>query len=766
MAPFSRSPSIGMPGGSWTIEEEEAPQSSPVNNLVPVLIQESYTVTFEITVLDPANLSEEVRLLTSPTGSVTRVRISPECMEVLLPEQQQDASAAIPRHIRDSPDQRRSRYLHNIFPELADDLHAASRSPTDTRSVPSELGPDVEWEFPQREFLSSDPAGGPEGAPFANGTQDGQTVSTFDRGLGLHFSSEDPVEEQIAFATNVITDGDDVSSIHGVPHPDIIPSLGGLRASADDPVREDTPSELVSDATTTTGGGDPGVLEEARPSRDDPGTGVDPADEGADVSMSATHGLRILILEVAPMPDHGLSDFSDDGLVRAGNEPTSRNSPESQPDDDDLSGTSTTYSSHSVPVTCISIPSTARSLRSRSPSRSDAPSPPTGFGLDHSDDDHDSPRPSEIANAQLAQTPLAAVGDGHDSESLVSLFIRPATASVASAKSDSEAQDIDSEYAELEYHDEQPPMTPLSFLDSSGEISLPLSLDSSSFAVPIPNEWEVVAHPSSPDSFFGDTAGQAIDAPAPSTPPDMDEFATASRLPLEDAEDRSTSEATAEPSQRSQPTGTMDSAADIAGDENDDGVPAPAASTHSDDAHTSIELPPLDLHSSSFADAVLSSPLFHLSDLAQGNPTGDAAPSPDVSGVAKHARAFSAPNVERRSILWAPHSTRDDDAPLRRADSKGKGKARARTLSESGFAESEGSRRVEREVQTDMYSEAERLRARCARLEKKLEIERAKVAGLTRRDGESLERWEWGMAKMFTWGPGFAYVSDVEDVIL
>ncbi|KAF7341003.1 hypothetical protein MSAN_02085700 [Mycena sanguinolenta] len=681
MAISSRSPSVGMPGGSWTIEEEDAPQisNSSIHDLVaaspvllPVLIQEPYTVNSEITVLDPANLSEEVRLLTSPSGSETRVRISPECMEVLLPEQRQDGSTAIPRHIRDSPEQRRSRYLHNIFPELADDLHAASRSPTtDPHSVPSVLDPDMEWEFPQHEFLSpAGTAGGYEDASFANGSQNQQSVPTLDRGLGLHFSSEDdPVEDQIAFAPNTSGAEGDVSSIYGASHPEMIPTLD-LQSSADDPVREDTTSEPVADVTITDAGddvgGDPGMLEEPRPSADDPGTSSVPgADTEGDASMSAMRGIGILVLEVPPFPGRGLSHFPDEGHDRQEDKPTSRNPPESQLDDDDHS---TTYSSHSVPVTSISIPSTVRPIRS--PSRSNAPSPSTGFGHDHLDDDPGSPRPHDIADGQVLQTrsrsatvsnghdsentsfpgatvtgggndiesrinvpspsigfgrsddppdspriandrtSSAAVGDEHDSESLLSLFIRPAAASIASDQSE-EAQEIDPEYAELEYHDENPPMTPLSVL-GSGEISLPLSLDSS-FVVPIPNEWEVVAHPRAPDSFFG---GQpvfpAIDAPKALTS-GVNEFAIASGWPLQDAEDRSTSGSTTESSQIHQSTDSKDGAANIAGDENDDGVQtsAPFVDGHSDDVllHTSLELPPLDLHASSFTDAVLSSPV-------------------------------------------------------------------------------------------------------------------------------------------------------------
>ncbi|KAJ7206231.1 hypothetical protein B0H12DRAFT_1159760 [Mycena haematopus] len=918
MAGSSRSPSVGMPGGSWTLEEEDAPQSSSVNETVAVspapISQEPYTVNSEITVLDPANLSEEVRLVPSPAGTETRVRISPEYMEVVALEQEQDETDTTRRHIRDSADQRRWRYLPNIFPEIKASLHSASsasRSPT--CSLPSVSALDPEWEFPQCDHDHDDfsfAAATASASESLHGTQDAQNEPILGPGLGfdndflsaasaskeddrageqmnastsggdvhgtpppqldheitptlaLHSSgqADDPIRGRTPSQSEAVSDadaattgggdgagedadmriqglqiqasgtssvtGDNTSTAgedngaatHGILLPEIEPTLGhglfnGLDPSAaDDSVRGRTPpeSESVSNAATTTCGGDgvgedAGILIQSPQIHAPSSVSVDDSDSatssvsvpedntstaGADndngAATSAMHG--ILLPEIAGL-GLGLLDLS---LVREGTEPepeptfgnanegnasTSSNSPHSEEgewrlDSDDNDDLSTSSHSHSDSgrLTSVDIPSTVtvRPSRSPRPSRSTAPSPSTGFAYLDTDPYPESPRLrfQELANAPPHRA-AAAAGHDTESESLLSLLIRPATASAASAsdKSEAEAEELE-EYAELEYHDDDeyaPILTPSSLVGSQ-VISLTLSLDSS---FTFPNEWEVVvAHPSSPNSFFGfghttdgEAVGRVIDPT--SADGDGDEFVPAfeheSRAPVEaaGAEGRSITE----PSQTTQSTsldleeeddGTPD--LDVAGHENAD-----VAGGHSDDdgwlqlrRTTTPELPPLDLdlHSPSFTDAVLSSPLLHLrkdGQLQVDDLTRDTAP--DVSALA--VRAQSSPNVERRSILWAPQN------PIL-ADSKGKGKGRrTRSDHDAGFA------RVELGVQTD--SQADKFKARCARLEKELRIAQAKavrLASLERREAETRQ-----LAKLYSWGLPWGFPSNFEDVI-
>ncbi|KAJ7847541.1 hypothetical protein B0H13DRAFT_2091722 [Mycena leptocephala] len=730
------SPSLGMPGGSWTIEEEDglAPQNSvsdsPVNGspqYSPASIKESFRVHSEIVLLDSANLSEEIHLLASPTASeeTWRVRISPEYdIEVLPPElHQPDTSALRARHVRDSPQQRRSRCLDNIFPEIKDDIHSASRSSADNDSVLPIL--DLEWDFAQYDYFSSAPDASPAGDDedgLVYGIQDPESLAALDL-LGLAFPS--PV-------------------------------------SVDDPSREGSASA--------------------------PGN--------------------------SPLPP----------------------SPAESDVDDDLSST---HSSPSPPVTSISLPSTARPSvsPSRSTVRTETDTTSSGFGDSDDDDDSDSPRPQD-ADDPFMLTPSslidpAVVADHHDSESLLSMFIRPATTSVISDdEADEEGQDEeDLDRVELEYLDEHPAMTPLS-LFGIDEISLPLSLDSS---FGFPNDWVLVPHEG--DALFASgTVGQSGVEPkeesvSSCSDGDADDFVAdveassesealqlnlvsqfiqgspraRGSTPLEngmyaaDQEDEHVSEAPHSPAASiddqsetqtqtsleahelysekesiSEPEaeapqsngGTDPNAVDVAAEEDPrlSEVPeSPAASTSGQpESDDDWALPALHFHSPSLTDEVLSSPEFHAAVFRQDPymDTGESSPGQDAAASrARHVRAFSTSNIghERRSILWAPHDARDvyDTPRIGRvnANAKGKGRARTLTVSDSGFTGNDhGARRVESEVQTE--TDVERLRAKYVRLKKELRIEQARVAELVRRERDkSPERWESrAIAKLYSWG--------------
>ncbi|KAJ7656967.1 hypothetical protein DFH06DRAFT_466594 [Mycena polygramma] len=146
---------------------------------------------------DPAELSEEIRLLASaPSASSTsretlRLRISPEYygIEVLPPDSQQHRNGAAGRHIRDSPEQRRSRFLDHIFPEIKDDIHPFSRCPTDTNFVAPTL--DIDWDFTQDGSSSAVDSSAPSGEDLGASAEDSETVP----GLGLTFPSISSVDD-------------------------------------------------------------------------------------------------------------------------------------------------------------------------------------------------------------------------------------------------------------------------------------------------------------------------------------------------------------------------------------------------------------------------------------------------------------------------------------------------------------------------------------------------------------------------------------------
>ncbi|KAK7044785.1 hypothetical protein R3P38DRAFT_2880821 [Favolaschia claudopus] len=147
---------LGMPGGSWMPDEKDAleccePEEEPTSSSrVAASIHESYTVHSEIVELDPTSLAEEVRLLASPRNTLKketwRVRMSPEFgIETLDPDQHEPGSTLMPRRILDSPEQRRWRALHNVFPEIKDSLHSNSHGSSSSSSASSIA--DIEWDF-------------------------------------------------------------------------------------------------------------------------------------------------------------------------------------------------------------------------------------------------------------------------------------------------------------------------------------------------------------------------------------------------------------------------------------------------------------------------------------------------------------------------------------------------------------------------------------------------------------------------------------------
>ncbi|KAJ7641015.1 hypothetical protein FB45DRAFT_351738 [Roridomyces roridus] len=151
-------------------------------------------------------------------------------------------------------------------------------------------------------------------------------------------------------------------------------------------------------------------------------------------------------------------------------------------------------------------------------------------------------------------------------------------------------------------------------------------------------------------------------------------------------------------------------------------------------------LPELHFSSPSLTEELLSSPEFPLRlDWDLDGPEEEA---PPPSPWYRRARALSGSQIERTSILWAPHEGRYAvNSLVRGGDTKGKGKACAETQTHTRDVSENVPRRVEREVQTATPAEDYRsLRDRYTRLRAELRTEKAKVAKLTKdRDEANLE---------------------------
>ncbi|KAJ6541566.1 hypothetical protein B0H19DRAFT_1173640 [Mycena capillaripes] len=237
--------SPGMPGGSWTIEEDEpnerpAPQrsvSEQGENSPPhpaASIQEPYIAYSgsEVLELDPATLSEEIRLLPSPSMSrasieTCRVRMSPESLEFLPPDPEHDAGT---RRIRDSPEQRRSRFLDHVFPEIKDNLHSASRGRTDDDAMPSIF--DADWDFEDSPAL---------GLTFPSPTMDDPSREEAE-------ASSRNSSPPLSLADSILDD-DDLSSTHSSPSPPVTSiSLPSTARPSATPSRSTQRADLFGDS--------------------------------------------------------------------------------------------------------------------------------------------------------------------------------------------------------------------------------------------------------------------------------------------------------------------------------------------------------------------------------------------------------------------------------------------------------------------------------------------------------------------------------------
>ncbi|KAJ7144789.1 hypothetical protein C8R43DRAFT_1014023 [Mycena crocata] len=368
-----------------------------------------------------------------------------------------------------------------------------------------------------------------------------------------------------------------------------------------------------------------------------------------------------------------------------------------------------------------------------SPVHSDAEEPP---------DDHLLLTPSSLDDTEPPQH--------DDSESMLSIALHLATASIRSDTEKGhglEASDRD----ELEYLEEYPAVT-LSVL----QLDVPLSLESD-FGVP--RGWEVISDPpSSPssrdDALSADDIASShssiLPPPAPASnppmagadeePADIAHFETV-QSPVMSSDGQSVSQPETDNSKIPGCTVPQDTV-------EEDGATlrsADAVSIGAEFEDESIQgtpaLPALHLQSPSFSDDVLSSPEFHRRDfLDQDTPRRDFAPSSSLPKARRHSRALSTSIIERTSILWAPQESKIlQDAPARSGNAKGKGKGRARprarTISDdSRFAETSQTRPrcVDQAVQT----EPDELRAKYKRLKRELKEEKAKVAGLRRKDSQ------------------------------
>ncbi|KAJ7508372.1 hypothetical protein B0H11DRAFT_1964573 [Mycena galericulata] len=416
------------------------------------------------------------------------------------------------------------------------------------------------------------------------------------------------------------------------------------------------------------------------------------------------------------------------------------------------------------------------------------------------------------------------LGDPYDSESLPSTVIRPATASAVSQDDDDkEGQDLD----ELEYIDEPPVLTPLTF-QGLDDTSLLISLDS--FGVP--DDWEFVLRPPEINGVAATFEFEPGDPPAAA-----EEGATPSEGPTQSSsaalDGRSVEESFKESSQAVGPIVPEDSVDNVAADVESDGDTeedvdetetdlrktgggAEASLQESGGAHQSDQaendwtpelttlhfpsgsipdetdrygeeagaehqylddgqaenewtpvLPALHFHSPSLSDEVLGSPEFNAAVFGQDGDDAIPAASPRAVPRSRHLRALSTSNVERTSILWAPMETKYGTETARSASAKGKGKARprARTVSDgSGFAGTEDRRRVEREVQTAAAEVDDRHALRAKYTRLKSELRSERVrVAGLMRDGEA-GRWEAKLVRVFNYISG-GFTSDLEDVI-
>ncbi|KAJ7760127.1 hypothetical protein DFH07DRAFT_940049 [Mycena maculata] len=743
----SPSPSSGMPGGSWTIQDEEPngriePQDSgtPVDGLdgfVPsaeeaIGSRKPEGLRSEILELGNSAKLEEIVLLASPSRETWRVRISPDYdIEILGPIQQQDGGdvgISGPRH-RYSPQQRRSRCLDTIFPDIRDDFHSASRASRDNAPVPSVL--DLDWDFSQYD-LSRIP-------------------NTDENALALAFQSL-PVN---GIAHDEAVDGTDSPS--GTPPAGPSSPRSTLRPS-------DSPSRPVLRTETGVSSSSFGDSDNSQ--------SVDRAVNGAEYPTGST-----LPPSVPPSPE---KIDETESPAASPFRPSLHHGQQSTPND-----VNPTHFSPSTGTSSPGAPSTARpSVSPSNPSVRPDGGAASSSGFDSDDSETPSHQVSETADDQLL-TPSSLgeafnLPDQHDSESLPSAIIHPAPSSALSEYDDDNEDGADahsdSDPEELEYLDEPPALTLMSFwLD-------PLPLDSGFGS---PDDWEVVGPPSPNGLAQTQTAfalghlpeigGTTSTTPGEAT--GINEVLAEASAPLEDplqSSSASLDERSTEAAGVTVLEETIHHAdTEIEGDEKEPqeskgdqesggGQQFPENDSLSQDDDWTPELPALHFHSPSLTDEVLSSPEFTTVAFRHGqehSPGGGAAPTP-ILPRSRRVRVGSTSNIERTSILWAPQESKYVEH-AGAARGKGKARSRARTLSgDSGFAETET---VAPEVQTQADDE---LRAKYARLKKKYRIEKARVAGLARGTGRETEGWDEAklgmLKKLFSWG----FPIHFEDAIL
>ncbi|KAJ7157385.1 hypothetical protein C8R46DRAFT_1196093 [Mycena filopes] len=785
-------PHLRMPGGSWTIEDDAEGGFSALPETgdktagkSPGSTQEPYQS--QIVTLDAAKLSEEIVLLASPSSSsreTIRVRVSPDSdIEEVLPFESR--REVLTRTIRASPHQRRSRCL-DIFPEIKHHVFA------DSTGIPSMATmPDAGWDFPQGDSGDSpsdaeDPAQNEPGLglifPFSS-----SSVETCDSPHSVH-SPPSEVSQDESRPDGGPTTHPGGQAFEDVPENSASSSLNGRfdlivppfpTPFADAPRRDGVdyadsphspPSEVSRDEPRLDGG----------PAVHLSGEGFEglPDNSAPTTPSSPTGGFDLFVPRFptpfadAPRPD-GVDSTPEDPLPSPILDPqessvdhnprseSAASSPLILPSDSSLEdGLSTTHSSPSLPVTSISLPSTARpsAAPSRSTARAEVASTagdsPTSlpWHLPDALDDIILIPPSPVER----EVPVVTEQDASESESesMHSLCLRPATASLLSqdeAPVATVAEDeLDHAKPELEYLDEYPlpPMTPLSV----DQISLPLSLDSS-FGFPSANDfgWEIVQHPSASASPSHDDDGDpregtgVLFAQGPSPNGLAAPFKTL-RLRQPRA-------------MQSPPTPVMEGAADEGG----------VRVTVNGESEDDWRLPPLHFHSPSLSDDVLSSPEFLTTTLVSSQDIGNSSTAMRALAPTRtrHTRAFSASNAihaQRKSIVWAPHDTRHDPESARKARAQPQTRPRARTVSAgSGLASTSDSRRGRGESESDGGgpTEVERLRARMLRREKQLQVKRDRVAELEQqlRETNNERRSWWSYLLTFP-------TANVEDIIM
>ncbi|KAJ7146488.1 hypothetical protein C8R44DRAFT_973270 [Mycena epipterygia] len=763
--------------GSWNIEEEdsttplriaeeikpfEAPSQASSSIKFPENPQE---VQSEIYIIDSAKLSEEIVLLASPTSAskeTWRVRISPEYDIEVLPPIPHNGNDASTSQVRDSLQQRRSRFLDNVYPEIKDDLHSASRNSTNKDPVPSVL--DMEWDFAQYDLditsgtvgTTAEESSSIEGSEL--GVQDLENLP--DSGLGLVFPPLSLERE---------TRDEEMHGTVGVAE-----NWHAEESSMDSDVDASTPFSCSELATGT-----PSILSTAHlpGSPSSLQSSLRPTDDVASSASEARHVKETaddrLMLTPSSLVDAALPIFADHdddseslGSVILRPATASIMSEDGEAEGQDNPEADDTFH----PATASIIYQDDEAKEGQSDLESDDEStgstilrPVTASIISEDDEANEGqgdPEPdvSGSLGLRILRPGTASViseddeAEGQDdleledSEGLGSVIIRPASASVL--YEDGETKDGQDAPETNEY----PVLTPLSLDDIS------LSLD-----------WEVIPDlPSSPSSTDSRSAvGSSPLVPGPEHP-------QSTGSPIPGLVSDGVAEEVGAPTEPLQLDDHPSPSSAVEPEAIGSTVPDDLISDVVEEAGASLEqlgsidgqsedewirLPPLHFPSPSLTDELLSSPQFHTAAFHQESSPGSTPAVPR----SRHVRALSTSQAERTSILWAPQDSRyqypQDYTRGGNGEGKGKGRARlrARTVSDdSGFGEPSGAstaRRVEQEVQTEEEVQtASKLQAKYIRLKKELKHEKAKAADLARRKDSDKREWSqylWGLPSNF-----------------